>query len=855
MGKIKKISENELVGGAQSTDVYPITSIKAVYGDNNERLDHILNSRGVINISTDYNGEHLAEVLTLKQAIVKIPLENRTLGFQCKFKALEGWKSYMFTGDSISDWLDTNKWTELISSIVLAQELGDDTSKAVSQSTVTKSLNSVSKEIIELDNKLNTQLPVIEEAKNEAIDNIKQNEQSAINNFNAQKVTPSMLSKSTKQLIEASGGGTITNLADDEDIQSVDDGIGNNVLKLADRSYNAKNFSGKGYKILRKNIVNGKNILNSSEIYSNSIFEIRYDFDLNGQTIILPENTILKFNGGKLFNGKIRFFKDALLIDPILENIAFEQVDNDVLPYSIGKFFTSEANLKNTTSVRLKDIIYLKTVYGIKPYEINEANTYQNFGKIVLEKLDGIAAIPLKQNVNKGIINVTDYGIYPNGEDMSDKLNDFLSSDFQWFYNNSTLYFPGGIYKFNKPINIVSRCNIIGDDVSVYGNEQAGTIFDFSNIINNTEDELWCITAKMQIYKIENIAFISNSYSLSEDRNKLLYAHNDPWTETINQKNICCINCATYINKCYFKGWSGKCIEGYYMNITNSYFISNNICIFCKTDSTIDNIRSSGCNNIISASALTTISNIRGDSIKEEAIILNSDCELNNVIIDWAYKSIYSIQGTNSVRLFEYSGFSYNISTHRNVVNPKLINKRSLDNIDITYDMGIMSIKRKDGIKKFNCNVTIQGIFLTNIKDGPINQESDKITTITIPLTIDVETSINLLGIVNITLFDINIDDVISDVSLVKNFIYAISGEVTGEVILNNRHFYFKNLDKNHYDKEHIIYLGDSKSPCSGGKEKRPVNVNVGFQYFDTTINKPIWWTGTMWIDSTGVNV
>ena len=43
MGKIKKITENELVGGTQSTDVYPVTSVKAVYDENNERLDNILN--------------------------------------------------------------------------------------------------------------------------------------------------------------------------------------------------------------------------------------------------------------------------------------------------------------------------------------------------------------------------------------------------------------------------------------------------------------------------------------------------------------------------------------------------------------------------------------------------------------------------------------------------------------------------------------------------------------------------------------------------------------------------------------------------------------------------------------------
>ena len=42
MGKIKKILENELVGGTQTNDIYPVTSIKAIYNENNERLDNIL---------------------------------------------------------------------------------------------------------------------------------------------------------------------------------------------------------------------------------------------------------------------------------------------------------------------------------------------------------------------------------------------------------------------------------------------------------------------------------------------------------------------------------------------------------------------------------------------------------------------------------------------------------------------------------------------------------------------------------------------------------------------------------------------------------------------------------------------
>ena len=75
-----------------------------------------------------------------------------------------------------------------------------------------------------------SQVYEVNAAKEDALQAIAENEQSAITNFNSQRVTPEMLSESTKQLIESSGGGTITNLADDEDITSVDDGTGSDNL-------------------------------------------------------------------------------------------------------------------------------------------------------------------------------------------------------------------------------------------------------------------------------------------------------------------------------------------------------------------------------------------------------------------------------------------------------------------------------------------------------------------------------------------------------------------------------------------------------------------------------------------------
>ncbi len=200
--------------------------------------------------------------------------------------------------------------------------------------------------------------------------------------------------------------GDVTNLPDEEDLTSVKESE-RDVLKLADRSYAPEKFSGKGYKILRRNIkpvsiavtkiqiesapsadgtlsfsINGKetqvavsastdnttalvaqkvasvlqesmteyevlvdtsfitltrksggsvtasvfsasttgvvctvtdstkrefrNILTPIMINQpNTIYEIRYDFDLDGATIEIKEGCTLKFDGGSLENGKI----------------------------------------------------------------------------------------------------------------------------------------------------------------------------------------------------------------------------------------------------------------------------------------------------------------------------------------------------------------------------------------------------------------------------------------------------------------------------------------------------------------------------------------------------------------------
>lgn len=140
--------------------------------------------------------------------------------------------------------------------------------------------------------------------RDEAISKIKEVESDAISNFSSQRITPDMLSESTKQFINGSGGGTINNLADDEDLVSVDKGESLSVLKFADRAYNPGIYVGMGYKILRRNIIDGKNILTQEMVNQpHTIYMIQYDFDLDGTTITLPEGCMFYFQGGSISNG------------------------------------------------------------------------------------------------------------------------------------------------------------------------------------------------------------------------------------------------------------------------------------------------------------------------------------------------------------------------------------------------------------------------------------------------------------------------------------------------------------------------------------------------------------------------
>lgn len=89
--------------------------------------------------------------------------------------------------------------------------------------------------------------------------------------------------------------------ADEEDITEQ-----NGTLQLANKTYDKQSFSGLGRVYLRKNIVGDKNVLTQAMINkANTIYVIQYDYDLNNESIYIPEGCILDFEGGSLNGGVI----------------------------------------------------------------------------------------------------------------------------------------------------------------------------------------------------------------------------------------------------------------------------------------------------------------------------------------------------------------------------------------------------------------------------------------------------------------------------------------------------------------------------------------------------------------------
>lgn len=116
----------------------------------------------------------------------------------------------------------------------------------------------------------------------------------------------------------ASSGVTVNQspIGNEEDIDQNASGK----LQFADRIYNAQQPNGMGYVILRKNKTFAEQVTEA-----NTIYEIRYNFDLNNTTVTIPTGCVLKFVGGRLSNGTLTgsYTMITAPLFPVFSSISF----------------------------------------------------------------------------------------------------------------------------------------------------------------------------------------------------------------------------------------------------------------------------------------------------------------------------------------------------------------------------------------------------------------------------------------------------------------------------------------------------------------------------------------------------
>jgi len=313
-------------------------------------------------------------------------------------------------------------------------------------------------------------------------------------------ILPQHLSKELQEMLLSSG--KVTNLPDNEDLTT--QGI---ALKFKDREYNPEQASGKGYKILRKNwtIVNNRNInLLTQEMINNikTVYEIRYDFNLNGQTINIPNGSILDFKGGSIDNGTINFpegtyirnlYKGTAAITgspTYIDYLADEEdvtTENGILKFKDKEYSSSDfsglgrkylrKNIVDGKNILTQDMINSSnTIYIIQyDYDLNEETITIPEGCVLQFEGGSIS------NGNLNLVNTTLMGpkilvfdnvvftgkcnnsyLYPEwfGAKKSEGTDD--SNAIQQAINLGNVFLSTGTYYISNPITIKRQRSIVG---------------------------------------------------------------------------------------------------------------------------------------------------------------------------------------------------------------------------------------------------------------------------------------------------------------------------------------------------------------------------------------------------------
>ena len=690
---------------------------------------------------------------------------------------------------------------------------------------------------------------------------------------------------------------------DEEDITGIEQGD-KTVLKFKDKTYNKDDYSGLGRVYLRKNITTVTDYESGCEITTNlltqnmigkesTIYIIQYDYNLNGQTIEIPENCVLQFEGGSLRNGSVVGNNTVLKAFPVkIMDCTLQGTFNT--PEAYIEWFGGKAD-NNTDCLQafntaVNNFVCIKLLGGT--YLVSDTLNIPDYCSIY-----GEIGTVITTN------NDINYLLYV--ERVSYEKNKARWNNFAIDCNNKANY---GIYAKN----ITNNATAFLQNIEIFNAVTCGLHLETCQLINlynvlvsSSADKgiviNGCNTAR--IYNISAIQCEGDGITIT--RTSIYSGHLyifGIYSENNNGNGVYIDN-INHGMSLISGGWiEGNAKDGVY--IDNSTFL-------------IQGLRITG----------KGVNNNRG------LRIIGNKTQIDNIYVargsgDTTYGEIY-LDGNSFVRNNLLGNGNYNISTLSIGKEENLISNNTLTSGDkwLTYQVtadysNSEHVNSKSTSLKLTANIN-RGSIMTYVNgiDGDVN--------VSIIVYAEVDTSIAINIYANnvyrtertFQLVGGEWNNISFKIKMSANFIYRIgllistaqtsiwvdevnaitqTNTYVSHEVYGNNYLYSSllstdaidctmlesNIDKGTIDfqptdlttndygflffdntnKRQKVWNGtefrrliDVKDVATvGNSSEIPDNLvynDRGFMYFNTTLQKPIWWTGSKWVDATGADV
>lgn len=799
-----------------------------------------------INITDTYDEYNIS----LLEAINLVPTLQRKNGLVITFQDIEGnWKIYQFRGD-ITEFFEENKWFDLydyrnniIQSIVPDEE-------DLTASTPDKNGNS----LVSLKDRVYN--PTSFSGKGYKI--LRKNVQSV--NIASTKITitevPSsdgtlsftINGKETQIAVSATTDNTTALVAQkvatalQDSMTEYDVSIDASLITLTRKSSGSitpsvfsASTTGVVCTITDSTKREFRNILMSNMINQpNTIYEIRYDFDLNGKILELPENCTLKFEGGSFNNGdlNVKYINVTIQGPSSFENVQIWVNNTNCRILDIDIINES------------KDGIYSNSDNGCSGLTIKNCKIVSKGGQCIRVIADN--AVEHIQNIT---IEGCDLQFYRMGIELQSHVENSSYIENCIISNNKIKLFDPDSYLNGFGISLTG----FGNNVLVEKNEISSCRLGIENpgfsgtrIINNV------ITG---ITKDTRILAFSNRNS----------------------------------DKAYISGNIFN-IGNIYIDLGIGMFFINNNCYVNEVRFT----KSSDCkimgNNITSyGNAGIFFDNTGGSYIDNNYIYTSSDTgealiyfygkkSTNNKVLNCHFfksKPGYGVLIENRNGATGNIIYSYINENSKSTYYPEFTTQFTTINnkitaIDTVYDTS-SDYKPLDAqrIKNFYFykNFAEEAVFSIRVPKtalgvnfmfhvfanyGNNNTNLGAYEFIINKIAYDAfNTGVNLKRIRNISniRYEFNSD---TDYCYFNVILVGTSGNRGLNLwVLEGT----TNKDNVYINLEARTAVYTKEKDGDGTSEQRPSNIPNNYQYFDTTLGKPIWWTGTKWVDATGADV